>query len=62
MEIKEIEAILDLMRKNNVQGFEVGDLKVSFWSREAADPVDWTGERIPDDQQVDLDLGIDLED
>jgi hypothetical protein len=63
MEIEQMKAILELMRENNVQGFEVGDFKVSFWGphNPAVTGTTPEGVRIPTEQMIDEELGIDDE-
>jgi hypothetical protein len=62
MEISEMEKILKLMRNNNVMGFEIGDFKVTFFGPESpAIKLDEDGKPISPSQQVDDDLGLDLE-
>lgn len=62
MEIQRMKEILELMRNNNVMGFEVGDFKVTFFSPSGELPkLDENGEPLHPRALLNDELGIDDE-
>lgn len=58
MEIEKMKEILELMQSMGVQGFEIGDLKVSFWNPIQRTSMEVERERISDEDLLDDDLGL----